>query len=151
MKFKKRAKTSRLRGSRTGFGGFRQKRKGHGNTGGRGMAGSGKRADHKKQKILESVKGEYFGKKGFTSRKSERRKNKVINLDQVRERFEGDKIELKGYKILGKGEGFRGVIVAAAASKTAVEKMEKAGGSIELPKKKEKVESKEKTESEEKA
>ena len=130
MKFKKRKKTSRIRGSQTAFGGFRQKRKGPGNRGGCGMAGSGKRADHKKQKILESVKGEYFGKRGFTSRRSAKKVNNVINLEQVRDKFSGDKIELKDYKILGKGDGFKAVIIAKEASKSAVEKMKGAGGGI---------------------
>ncbi len=142
MKLKKRKKRSRLRGSQTAFGGFRQKRKGPGNSGGRGMAGSGKRADHKAQKSLmianKAGAKTYFGKKGFTSRGSAKKVNKVINLEQVRENFSGERIELKDYKILGKGDGFKAVIVAKEASKSAVEKMEKMGGSIEVLKKEEK-------------
>ncbi len=136
MKLKKRKKKSRIRGSQTAFGGFRQKRKGHGNSGGHGMAGSGKRGDHKKQKVLESADGEYFGKRGLTSRGSAKKVNKVLNLEQIKENFSGDKIELKDYKILGKGGGFKGVIIAREASESAIKKMAGAGGSIEISEKK---------------
>ena len=138
MKLKKRKKTSRLRGSRTAGWGFRQKHKGHGNRGGGGMAGSGKRADHKKQKALKlakeaGAKKGYFGGGGFTSRRTAKKVNNVLNLTEVRKRFGEGKIELKEYKILGKGDGFKGEIIAGAASKTAIEKMEKVGGKIVLP------------------
>ena len=136
MKFKKRKKKSRIRGSQTAFGGFRQKRKGHGNSGGHGMSGSGKRGDHKKQVSLmmanEAGAKDYFGKTGFTSRKTEKKVNKVLNLEQVRENFSGAEINLKDYKILGKGEGFKAKIFAKEASKGAMEKMAVAGGRIEL-------------------
>ena len=44
---------------------------------------------------------------------------------------------MKDYKILGNGEGFKAEISAKAATATAIEKMEKAGGKIILPVKKE--------------
>ena len=56
VKTHKRAKNSRIRGARTVGWGFRQKHKGHGNKGGFGMAGTGKKADHKKQSAEQSVK-----------------------------------------------------------------------------------------------
>lgn len=133
MKTKKRKKTSRIRGARTCGWGFRQKHKGHGNSGGQGFAGSGKRADHKKQKILESVKGAYFGKQGATSRRTAKKKEKTINLREVQERFSEAEIKLEKFKILGQGEGFKSKIIAKAASKSAIEKMKSAGGEIVLP------------------
>jgi len=97
------------------------------------MAGTGKRADHKKQSAEMSVKGKYFGKQGATSRGTARKKYDKINLCDVRANYPGDKIDLSKYKILGKGEGFKGEIIAKSASNMAVEKMEKAGGRIVLP------------------
>jgi len=132
MKVHKRKKNSRIRGARTVGWGFRQKHKGHGNKGGFGKAGTGKRADHKKQSAEMAVKGKYFGKQGDTSRGTARRKYDKINLCDVRGNFSGDKISLPKHKILGKGEGFKATITALAATKGAVEKMEKAGGKIVL-------------------
>lgn len=134
MKLKKRKKHSRLRGARTCGYGFRQKHKGRGNKGGHGMAGTGKRADHKKQKALIMAKKAgfetYFGKKGFTSRSFAKKKIKTINLEDIKANFSGNKIDLKNYKILGQGDGFKAEISAKSASKSAVEKMEKANGRI---------------------
>lgn len=137
MKTHKRTKNSRIRGARTCGWGFRQKHKGHGNKGGFGKAGSGKRADHKKQVMLESdKKRKYFGKQGATSRGTAIAKYEKINLFAVKDNFfkkEGDKIDLSKHKILGTGDGFKAEVKALAATKSAIEKMEKAGGKIILP------------------
>ena len=136
MRVHKRKKSSRIRGARTCGWGFRQKHKGHGNKGGVGMAGSGKRADHKKQVALESdPKRKYFGKQGATSRGTKRKKYDKINLCDVRANLfvkDGCKIDLSKHKILGKGEGYKAEIRALAATKGAIEKMEKAGGRIHI-------------------
>ena len=136
MKLKKRKKKSRMRGTKTCGWGSRKKHKGHGNKGGAGMAGSGKRADQKKHKALKLAKKSkakaYFGKRGLTSQRTAKKKTKVINLDDIQRRFDEEKIELKDYKILGRGNGFKAEIIAKAASKAAIEKMEKAGGKITL-------------------
>lgn len=130
----KRKKNSRIRGARTCGWGFRQKHKGHGNKGGVGMAGTGKRADHKKQKALELAKSKgvkkYFGRSGFTSIKTAKKKVLKINLKDIKENMKGNKIDLSKYKILGNGEGFKAEITAKSASESAIEKMEKAGGKI---------------------
>jgi len=143
MRTHKRPKTSRLRGSKTAGWGFRQKHKGHGNKGGFGMAGSGKRADHKKVPVKKSdKKGKYFGKQGATSKGTERVKNHALNLLDIKNTlFTGDdcKINLAKYKILGVGEGFKAEITAKFASKTAISKMEEAGGKIILPEKRKDV------------
>ena len=133
MRVHKRKKNSRIRGARTVGWGFRQKHKGHGNKGGFGKAGTGKRADHKKQSAEQAVKGKYFGKQGDTSRGTKRVKYDKINLCDVRANYSGAKISLPKHKILGKGDGFKAEIVALSASKMAIEKMEKAGGKIVLP------------------
>jgi len=130
MKLKKRNKRTRIRGGKTCGWGFRQKHRGSGNRGGIGMAGSGKRGDQKKQKALAIGNGRYFGKRGYTSRPNARKVNKVLNLNEIKNNFSGKEINLKDYKILGEGEGFNAVITAESASKSAVEKMEKAGGKI---------------------
>ena len=106
MKVHKRKKTTRIRGSRTFGWGFRQKHKGHGNKGGLGMAGTGKKADHKKQKAKSlDKKGKYFGKQGYTSRSTKKDKIKKMNLIDIQNNLFNKttkQIELKDYKILGK-------------------------------------------------
>jgi len=133
VKTHKRKKNSRIRGARTCGWGFRQKHKGHGNKGGFGKAGTGKKADHKKQVALESdKKRKYFGKQGATSRGTAIAKYEKINLRDIKDNFSGDKINLSKHKILGMGEGFKAEIKALAATASAIEKMEKAGGKIIL-------------------
>jgi ribosomal protein L15 len=136
VKTHKRKKSSRIRGARTCGWGFRQKHKGPGNRGGRGMAGSGKRADHKKQEASQmdtSNRKQYFGKQGLTSRGTKRKKENKINLSDIKNNYFkkiNEQIDLKNHVILGNGEGFKGEILAKRASKTAIEKMNKAGGKI---------------------
>ncbi len=145
MRVHKRKKNSRIRGARTVGWGFRQKHKGHGNKGGFGRAGTGKRGDHDKQRALESddrKKKRYFGKQGLTSRGTRRDMRQRINLYDIKQNmFSGDgkKIDLAKYKILGSGDGFKADIIAMSASALAIEKMEKAGGKIILPARKEDV------------
>ncbi len=136
VKVHKRPKNSRIRGARTVGWGFRQKHKGHGNKGGFGKAGTGKRADHKKQSAEMAVKGKYFGKQGDTSRGTKRVKYEKINLKDIKANFAGEKIDLSKHKILGTGDGFKAEITALAATKGAIAKMEAAGGKIILPAKK---------------
>lgn len=139
MRVHKRKKNSRIRGARTVGWGFRQKHKGHGNKGGFGKAGTGKRADHKKQTALESdtkKKKRYFGKQGVTSRGTAIAKYEKINLKDIKENFfkkDGDRIDLSKHKILGTGDGFKAEITALSATASAISKMEKAGGKIILP------------------
>jgi large subunit ribosomal protein L15 len=146
MKAKKRTKRSRWRGSRT-HGRSIKLNKGKGNRGGKGMAGTGKRADHMKSFVIKYLYP-YFGKKGFTSKSTERKRIKEINLKDINEilnKFveegkakkgkEGYELELKGYKILGDGEiSEKMTIRAKSASKSAKEKVEKAGGKLILEK-----------------
>ncbi len=158
-KIKKRKKNSRMRGTGTHGGGARKKRKKSGHRGGSGMSGSGKRADNKKTLINKKYGHDYFGKRGLTSRKSEKDKRKRINLRDIfldlesylksgKAKKSGQKIEinLKKYKILGKGDigkfkiKEKLLIKAYDASKSAKEKVSKIGGEIILEKEENKKE-----------
>ncbi|RLE44034.1 50S ribosomal protein L15 [Candidatus Woesearchaeota archaeon] len=127
---KKRQKTTRQRGSHTHGRGFKKKARGKGHRGGVGLAGTGKRADQKKTKILNLFGNNYFGK-AKTLRRKVSKKLKTINLRDIKAK--DNKINLKGYKILGIGEiNEKIVITASAASESAKEKVKKAGGEIIL-------------------
>jgi large subunit ribosomal protein L15 len=85
---------------------------------------------------------EYFGKKGFVSHKSLRKKENVINikrLDEIAEKFSTEKegkmlidLESLGYtKLLGTGRIAKSLVVkVASCTKSAAEKIEEAGGQI---------------------
>jgi large subunit ribosomal protein L15 len=139
----KRKKVTRMHGHGAGTHGrgARKKARGSGHRGGKGMAGSGKRADQKKTLITKLYGNTYFGKQGVTSRGSERDKRKRINIDEIEKHLEkygkkvGDKYEinLPSYKILGDGNIKNKLFIKAKeASKTAIEKVKKAGGEILL-------------------
>jgi len=156
IKTHKRKKESRMHGKNMGThgGGARKKRKGSGHRGGKGMSGSGKRADHKKTLVQKLYGHGYFGKKGITSIGTKRDKRDRINLEQIQKeigKYKNKKGEvvLKNYKILGKGEinTLKGtseklIIRAKEASKSAIEKVKKAGGEIILMSGEKKVEKK---------
>ncbi len=139
MKMRKRDKRSRLRGRRRCGYGFGKKHRGKGSKGGKGMAGTGKKAGQKKTWVNAKMP-DYFGRHGFTSRA---RRMPSINLDEISrsiEKFaregkakktpEGTEIELSGFKVLGRGELKDKVIIKAKSfSASAKEKIEKAGGS----------------------
>lgn len=137
----KKAKKMRGKGMGSHGWGARKKHKKSGHRGGTGMSGTGKRSDQKKTLIIKKYGNKYFGKQGVTSRKTERDKRKRINLETIENNLgkygkkEGDKfmIELKDYKILGKGEVKNKLIIKAKkASKKAIEMVKKAGGEILL-------------------
>ena len=154
---KKRKKVTRQHGRKMGThgGGARKKRKKSGHHGGGGMSGSGKRSDHKKTLVLKLYGHGYFGKQGITSRGTKRDVRKRINLYDIilnlekygKKTKEGWEISLKDYKILGTGEFGEGtgklIIKAREASKSALEKVKKAGGEIILPLRKENTDKKE--------
>lgn len=128
---KKRKKNTRHRGSHTASRGFKKKARGKGHRGGVGKAGSGKRADQKKNLIKNP-----FGKSKVSRRKLTK-PLKEINLRQVQEDFDTKKeINLRGYKVLGIGEVKTKLkIKADAASKSAIDKVKNAGGDITLKEK----------------
>ena len=134
----KQKKSKRYRGSKTHGCGSMKKRRGAGNRGGRGMAGTGKRADTKKPTIINQYGNTYFGKNGFTSRN--RLIVNSINIGKLEDMKEKgmiqDKVNLKelGYnKLLGSGLVYnKWTIKVDSASKKAIEKVKKAGGNVEL-------------------
>lgn len=162
---KKRTRRSRLRGRKTCGYGSRKKHRGSGNRGGKGMAGTGKRADHRKTWILKYMP-DYFGKHGFKSIKQIKvAKADVINLDAIEKRLntflekgiakktpQGIEINLQEYKVLGAGDVHNKFIIKAKAfSSQAAKKIEKAGGKIERIGRIEKVKEKAEEKGEEKA
>lgn len=148
---KKRRKSSRDKGTKTVHGGARKKRKKSGHKSGVGLSGSGKRADHKKTFITKVYGHGYFGKQGITSKKTKRDIRKRLNVGEISLNMDslikkglakkgknGIEIDLSEYKILGNGEVDTAVIIKAeSASKSALKKIEKAGGKV-LTRKKEK-------------
>jgi len=132
-------KIRKQRGSRThGWGRVGQHRAG-GSRGGHGKAGFHK---HKWTYVIK-YEPDYFGKKGFTSPKSVRRKVNAINvgaLDEMAEKLstrkEKDKffidLESLGYtKLLGTGNVTKPLIVkVSSCSNSATEKIKEAGGQI---------------------
>ena len=142
-------KKRRQRGSKTHGGGSMKKRRGAGHRGGRGRAGSGKKGDAKKPRYWKDKK-----KKGFKSVQQKKGDLKVINISKINETLdtlesEGKVKKVKGvYQIDLKGLGYDKLLGAGSpsgkynvtvgmASDSAVEKIEKAGGSISLTKGKE--------------
>lgn len=144
----KRKKITRYRGSHTHGGGAKKKRRGAGNRGGRGMAGTGKRADQKKPTILKLYGNTYFGKKGFKAKRN-KKKIKTISIQTIENKLynwlkkgilkkEGNIININlkklGYsKLLGTGKTKNKFnIDVKFASKKAIEKIEKSGGKINV-------------------
>ncbi len=152
---KRRRRVSRMRGRGAGTHGWgaRKKHKKSGHRGGKGMAGTGKRADQKKTLVTKLYGHNYFGKQGVTSRKTERDKRLRINLATIEFNIEsfikksiakktpnGFEINLEKYKILDSSENYKVrnkmFIKALGASESAIEKIKKAGGEILLRNKK---------------
>jgi large subunit ribosomal protein L15 len=140
MTINKKKKVVRYRGSKTHGSGSMKKRRGAGHRGGRGAAGSGKRADTKKPSVW---KGKYFGKHGFKSKS--RIPMRTINIGYLDENahkldqnLQGDDLSVNlkklGFdKLLGSGKvskKFR--INVQYASKRAVEKVKKSGGEVTI-------------------
>ena len=131
-----------MRGTRT-HGWAMKKHKGSGNRGGKGFAGSGKRADQKKTYVIK-YHFPYFGKQGYTSKSTVLNKSKQINLVEIesnmhklitkgRGKVKGNIVELnlEEYKILGEGEIKHKIeITARAASTAAIKKIEAVGGKV---------------------
>src|SRR3989338_6066788 len=92
----KRKKNSRLRGSKTHGWGAMKKHRGAGNRGGRGLAGTGKRADQ--MKTLH-WKERYFGKFGFRPGGA-KEKIMAINIIDIEEKID----ELCSKKMIEKND-----------------------------------------------
>jgi large subunit ribosomal protein L15 len=146
---KRKTKKSAKRRAHTTHGyGSMKKNRGAGNKGGVGNAGSGKKADQKKPSIHP---GKYFGKRGFHSVHSEKIAISVYELSKNVSKFEKKGALTKEGDLYNLDLGKAGVqkliatgnvngkfnIRVDAASPKAVEKVEKAGGKVELLKSKE--------------
>ena len=151
----KQKKIVRRRGGKTHGWGSMKKHRGAGNRGGRGNAGSGKRADQKKPMYWNDKKPvgskkygkSYFGKHGFNSiHEFDLQKINVQDLDARLPGFVAEKlaqktgdtytIDLKTLgigKLLGTGTITKKVKVTVdAASAGAIEKVTAAGGSVSI-------------------
>lgn len=148
MKIKKRAKRSRYRGTHTHGRGAKKKARGKGHRGGKGMAGTGKRADQKKSLVINLYGNKYFG---TAIRRAGR---KVKNTDSVdlgkisgnmdslirkgiaKESNGMIELDFSGKKVLCTGEiNGKFKVKGDSFSKSAEEKIKKAGGQIEAGKK----------------
>ncbi|VVB80320.1 50S ribosomal protein L15 [uncultured archaeon] len=148
----KRKKSTRMHGRAMGTHGWgaRKKHKKSGHRGGKGMAGTGKRADQKKTLMTKLYGNSYFGKQGITSKSTKRDKRLRINLQDIENRLQsfikegiakktanGYELNLSNYKILGDGEVKNKLMIQAfEASNSAIEKVKKAGGEIKVREKK---------------
>ncbi|MBM3230221.1 hypothetical protein FJZ22_01025 [Candidatus Pacearchaeota archaeon] len=135
MGFKRRKKSGRQRGSQTHGRGAKERTRGSGNRGGKGLAGTGKRGDQKKTFFINLLKGNhYFGKDRTLRRGATTPKLEVINLNDLSRLYVGQKeVKLNGYKILGDGElTIKTTIYADKASSSALAKIEKAGSKLIL-------------------
>lgn len=141
---RKRRKIRTLRGSRNCAGGNPKKRRGAGNRGGRGLAGSGKGKKTKADWVRINLP-DHLGRRGFkrpAEKVVQERTLNVLELDQNVEEYiaqgaatqKGDTItvdlEKVGItKVLGKGRVTRKLSVSARGfSESAVKKIEEKGG-----------------------
>src|SRR3989344_7621305 len=144
MTVNKRKKSARYRGSTTHGSGAVKKRRGAGNRGGRGMAGSGKRADSKKPSLWNE---RYFGKFGFKSKSTA--DIRPVNIEYLEVNIEKlsrenaavkengayslDLEKLGFNKLLGSGKVLNKYrIKVSYASKKAIEKVKGGGGEVIL-------------------
>lgn len=147
MTVNKRTKTSRYRASKTHGCGSMKKRRGAGHRGGRGNASSGKRSDARKPSFWKDTK--YFGRHGFKNPNVNKKEHKVISLstlqDKVSSWTDTKKVESKSdvvtidltklgfQKLLAQGKVTKKMnIIVEKASKTAIAKVQEAGGSVAI-------------------
>ncbi len=129
-------KNKGFRGYKSHGWGSKKKHRGKGSRGGKGMAGTGKRADTKKPTIINLYGNDYFGKRGFVVPRATA--YHAINLRDLNVLIEKKvikgEINLKdfGYeKLLATGELRTAIkITVEKASAHAIEKVKNAGGSI---------------------
>jgi large subunit ribosomal protein L15 len=128
-----RTKTKKFRGSMT-HGKGKKGGRGSGLRGGRGNAGLLK---HKQMYMMKYMPN-HFGKHGFKRPQSVIKKDKIINVGQLEEKFPGKKdIDLgkEGFdKLLGGGNlNSKLKIKVSCASEKAIEKIKQKGGEVALP------------------
>ena len=140
MVVNKRSKFSRMRGTRTHKWGAKKRHRKSGNRGGFGMAGTGKRAAHKKIKVIKEFGTEYFGKHGFYS--IHQKELNAVNIGYLDENinklatkekdfFVVDACKLDYDKVLGGGKVNNKLrVICKNFSKKAEEKIKAAGGEV---------------------
>lgn|SRR3989344_5682925 len=134
VKTRKRKKSTKYRGSHTHGRGGKKKARGSGHRGGFGMAGTGKRGDQKKTKILKKNLEKYFGKRK-TKMNFSGKKLKTLNLERISDKIK-DNADYSNYKIVGVlKSNLKLNITAGAASQSAMKSVEKHGGKIVLKEK----------------
>lgn len=123
-------KVKKQRGYNSHGWGHKKKHRGRGSRGGAGFAGAFR---HKKIMVAMDHPDHFAGRKGFTRPVDS--SNKTINVVTVSQ-MGGKEIDLTslGYdKLLGRGKVESAVTVKVkAASKSAIEKIEQAGGKVVL-------------------
>ena len=123
-----RKKVRRWRGRTSHGHGAKKKARGGGSLGGRGFSG---RHKHKRSLITTKMNDEYFGYKGFYSRKKKSRAINIGELGKISSENDIDLSKLGFGKLLSRGHAARPFTVkVAATSQRAREKIEKAGGKI---------------------
>lgn len=136
VRHRKRARHRYMGTARTWGAGNTKRRRGKGSRGGKGMAGMGK---HKWATTMNLGVDNYFGKHGFVSKSLPIKE--CMNLGTIEDMYNAGKIEKKDGKatfvfdgkILSRGNiNFPLVLKATAVSKSAKDKVEKAGGTVEL-------------------
>ncbi len=145
MVVNRRKKNVRMRGSQTHGWGAKKKHRGAGNRGGRGMAGTGKRADSKKPSIWKLP---YFGQHGFFNHNPKKYKDvNAVTTKDVEEKIRvwqklGLVSEDKGFIVIDLPKiGFKKLvangkitkkmrIIVPYASKSVIERVKKAGGEV---------------------
>ena len=135
-----RNKTKKFRGSMT-HGRGKKAGRGAGLRGGRGNAGLLK---HRYMHMVKNMP-DHFGKHGFKRPPSVVKKDRIINVGDLEEKFPGKKdldLTSEGFdKLLGGGSiKSKMKIKVNSASEKAVEKIKEKGGDVILPVKPEKVE-----------
>jgi large subunit ribosomal protein L15 len=130
-------KSKKQRGYNSHGWGHKKKHRGAGSRGGRGNAGSGKRADTKVPTIINEFGTTNLARRGFT-------RPKVVNyssinlrdLNRIIAKAGAKEVKLTdlGYdKLLGTGSVEGSIIIhAKMASAKAIEKVKKAGGDVIL-------------------
>ncbi len=127
-----RTKTKKFRGSMT-HGRGKKGGRGAGLRGGRGNAGLMKH----RHMYMTKYMPDHFGRHGFKRHPSIVKKDKIINVGQLEEKFPGTKdinLTKEGFdKLLGGGKITSGVkINVKAASQKAIDKIAEKGGEVKV-------------------
>jgi len=129
IKFAK--KVRKQRGRRWHGWGGKKRHRGKGHQGGSGFSGFKK---HKRSKIYAEHAYNYFGNHGFAMHTKKTSAVNIEQLQKIAEKSGSTNIDLSklGFdKLLGRGEVNKPYHVSAkAASKSAIEKIEAAGGKV---------------------